>query len=212
MASRQLPFQTRFWGVRGSIPTPGAQTRLVGGNTSCLEVRVGDEVLILDAGSGVRGLGEKLLAENVNRATFLFSHVHWDHILGFPYFKPAAKPGHEYVLFGERKAGAGIDEILEFQASQTHAPAVVPGRGARLLFEEVKPGDAFRVGDASITTARMNHPDGCLAFSMIGPPVHGGGAGFAMPPLNDGGGGAADGGGGDGPPDHGGGAGFAAAA
>ena len=152
--SRRPAFQVRFWGVRGSIPTPGPQTREVGGNTSCVEIRVGDETLILDAGSGVRGLGEKLHAEKVTRATFLFSHVHWDHILGFPYFRPAAKSGNEVVLFGERKAGAGIDEILEFQGTQTHAPIVTPGKGARVLFEEIKPGDSFSIGDAKVTAAR----------------------------------------------------------
>lgn len=159
-------FQVRFWGVRGSIPTPGPATRLVGGNTSCIEVRIGDQVIILDAGSGVRGLGEQLIAENVTKATFLFSHVHWDHILGFPYFRPAAKSGSELVMFGERKAGIGIDEILEYQASQAHAPAVVPGKGARLQFEEVRPGDELQVGAASVRVARMNHPDGCIAFRI----------------------------------------------
>ena len=91
------PFTVRFWGVRGSIPTPGASTRLIGGNTSCVEIRAGDEVIILDAGSGVRGLGEKLAQEGIRRATFLFSHVHWDHILGFPFFRPAAQRGNERV-------------------------------------------------------------------------------------------------------------------
>lgn len=156
----------RFWGVRGSIPTPGPQTRLVGGNTSCVEVRIGDEVLILDAGSGVRGLGERLAAENVSKATFLFSHVHWDHILGFPYFRPASVKRNEFVLFGERKAGIGIDEILELQGAQSHAPVVRPGEGARLVFEELKAGETMSVGAVTVSAGRMNHPDGCLAFRL----------------------------------------------
>ena len=166
MSVRARPFQVRFWGVRGSIPTPGVATRLVGGNTSCVEIRAGDEVVILDAGSGVRALGEKLAKEGVRKATFLFSHVHWDHILGFPYFRPAANSANEFTIFGERKAGTGIDEILSFQAEQSHAPIVVPEKGARVRFEEVKPGDTFKVGSVSITTARMNHPDGCVAFRV----------------------------------------------
>ena len=87
------PFEVKFWGVRGSIPTPGASTRRIGGNTSCLEVRCGDDLVILDAGTGVRELGEELIATNREKATFLFSHVHWDHIMGFPFFRPAARPG-----------------------------------------------------------------------------------------------------------------------
>lgn len=164
--ARRPRFQVRFWGVRGSIPTPGPATRLVGGNTSCVEVRAGDEVIILDAGSGVRGLGEKLQSEHLTRGTFLFSHVHWDHILGFPYFRPAARSGNEFTIFGERKAGVGIDEILDHQGEQAHAPVVEPGKGARLAFEPLKPGDAFEVGPATITTARMNHPDGCVAYRV----------------------------------------------
>ena len=160
------PFTVRFWGVRGSIPTPGASTRLIGGNTSCVEIRAGDEVIILDAGSGVRSLGEKLAQEGIRRATFLFSHVHWDHILGFPFFRPAAERGNEFALFGERKAGSGIDEVLAFQAEQSHLPIVVPEKGAKLQFEEIKPGDTFQVGKVSVTTARMNHPDGCVAFRV----------------------------------------------
>lgn len=160
------PFTVRFWGVRGSIPTPGASTRLIGGNTSCVEIRVADQVIVLDAGSGVRALGEKLAQEGVKKATFLFSHVHWDHILGFPFFRPAADRGNEFALFGERKAGSGIDEILSFQAEQAHAPIVIPEKGAKLQFEEIKPGDTFMLGDVAVTTARMNHPDGCVAFRV----------------------------------------------
>jgi len=160
------PFLVRFWGVRGSIPTPGPATRLIGGNTSCLEVRVGDELLILDAGSGVRGLGDRLVSEGVRKITFLFSHVHWDHILGFPYFRPAAQSGVEIVMHGERKAGIGIDEILGYQAGQAHAPIVVPGKGATLVFDELKPGDTVRIGAATVRVARMNHPDGCVAYRV----------------------------------------------
>ena len=159
-------FEVRFWGVRGSIPTPGPTTRLVGGNTSCLEVRAGNELLILDAGTGVRELGERMISEGIEKATFLFSHVHWDHIMGFPFFRPAARDGKEFVIFGERKGGAGIDEVLAYQAGQAHAPVVVPGKGAWLRFEEVKHADVLKIGPATITCAQMNHPDGCIAYRI----------------------------------------------
>ena len=77
----------RFWGVRGSVPSPGPATATVGGNTSCVELRAGDETIVFDAGTGLRGLGEKMLASGRPvEASILFSHVHWDHIQGFPFF------------------------------------------------------------------------------------------------------------------------------
>lgn len=159
-------FEVKFWGVRGSIPTPGPSTRRVGGNTSCLEVRAGDDTIILDAGTGVRDLGEKMIEDGREEATFLFSHVHWDHIMGFPFFRPAARRDRELVLFGERKGGAGIDEVLEYQAGQSHAPLVAPGKGAALRFEAVAPDDTLKIGGFTVRCARMNHPDGCVAYRI----------------------------------------------
>lgn len=160
------PFEVKFWGVRGSIPTPGAATRAIGGNTSCLEVRCGDDTVILDAGTGVRELGEKMIADGRQNATFLFSHVHWDHIMGFPFFRPAARENVEFVLFGERKGGAGIDEVLAYQAQQAHAPIVRAGQGSSLRFEALSGDEEFAVGSLRVRTARMNHPDGCIAFRI----------------------------------------------
>ncbi|HEY2801764.1 MAG TPA: response regulator, partial [Chthoniobacterales bacterium] len=89
------PTLIRFWGVRGSIPSPGKETSGYGGNTSCVEVRVGDQIIILDAGSGIRRLGQSLMKE-VNEhglsVTMLITHTHWDHIQGFPFFVPAYHP------------------------------------------------------------------------------------------------------------------------
>ena len=76
----------RFWGARGSITTPGIETVKYGGNTSCVEVRCGKEIIILDAGSGIRKLGDKILEEKPQHINILFSHFHWDHIQGFPFF------------------------------------------------------------------------------------------------------------------------------
>ena len=85
--------QVTFWGVRGSYPVPGAATLRYGGHTSCVEVRShSDNCLIVDAGTGLRGLGQKLATENQGRAAtynFILSHVHWDHIQGLPFFEPA---------------------------------------------------------------------------------------------------------------------------
>ena len=80
--------QIKFWGVRGSIPSGNPETAGVGGNTTCVEIRCGDELIIIDTGTGVRNLGKALMKEMPIKGTILFSHVHWDHIQGFPFFSP----------------------------------------------------------------------------------------------------------------------------
>ena len=89
-----------FWGVRGSIPTPGPETATVGGNTSCVEVRAGNLLLVFDGGTGLRLLGKSLLKSMPITAHLFFSHVHWDHIQGFPFFDPAFVPGNVIHLYG----------------------------------------------------------------------------------------------------------------
>ena len=159
-------FTVRFWGVRGSIPTPGPTTQAIGGNTSCLEVRCDDHVIILDAGSGLRPLGEALARENLKSATFLFSHVHWDHILGFPYFVPIIEKTAQFQIFGETKGGQTVADILDEQARLARAPLMKARGGATLQYEVIVPKDEFKIGPATIKVGRMNHPDGCVAFRI----------------------------------------------
>ena len=158
--------KVKFWGVRGSIPAPGPSTQGVGGNTSCVELRLDDQVLVLDAGTGALGLGRELAKEGVTPASVLFSHVHWDHIQGFPYFAPAAQGGRQLVLFGERKDGAGIDDILVEQARQAQAPLVPAKGGAEVVFEALKASDQFELAGAQIKTVPLNHPDGCVGYRV----------------------------------------------
>src|SRR5262245_61479662 len=90
----------KFWGVRGSIASPGPDTVDVGGNTSCVEVRCGTTRVILDAGTGLRALGDSVLAEGTLDATLLLSHQHWDHIQGLPFFVPAYLPSTRLSIVG----------------------------------------------------------------------------------------------------------------
>ena len=93
----------KMWGVRGSIPTPGPDTVEFGGNTSCYEIRAGGAIIILDGGTGIRLLGQAILPEMPFEAWMFFSHVHWDHIQGFPFFTPALfEPGVEISTVGVR--------------------------------------------------------------------------------------------------------------
>lgn len=125
-------FQVTFWGVRGGYPVPGAETVEFGGNTTCLEVRVGGHLIIIDAGTGIIGLGEKLVAERAQtgkpiRATLLFTHGHHDHTQGLAFFAPLRFPDSTFFIFGPRMPDADIHEIL--------TEAMLPSRLPRILSE-----------------------------------------------------------------------------
>src|SRR5262249_18457344 len=104
-ARRHIMITTRFWGVRGSCATAGGHTAQVGGNTSCVEVRAGDQLFVLDAGTGLRALGAALEHKGQPiAATLLLSHFHWDHIQGFPFFGPAYAPSTRLQVYGPERA------------------------------------------------------------------------------------------------------------
>jgi phosphoribosyl 1,2-cyclic phosphodiesterase len=108
----------RFWGVRGSIPCPGSATAKYGGNTSCLQVLGGQEIVILDAGTGIRELGQQLTAlKKPVRVHMLLSHTHWDHIQGFPFFSPIYSPGNEIFVYGPRALEKSLEEALMSRCS-----------------------------------------------------------------------------------------------
>jgi phosphoribosyl 1,2-cyclic phosphodiesterase len=154
----------RFWGVRGSIANGGPEFAGVGGNTSCVEVRAGEERIILDAGTGLRALGETM--PQGSKATFLFSHLHWDHIQGFPFFTPAYVPGNEFVLFGPGKDGLELRTALETQMTPPSFPVTLGVMGAKLRFRSLQPGETIAIGEAKVRAATLHHPQGCLGYRI----------------------------------------------
>ena len=159
----------RFWGVRGSIPSPGPDTALVGGNTSCVELVCDDERIVLDAGTGLRGLGQELLGDAKTRGkavdvTILLSHCHWDHIQGLPFFVPVYLRESALTIVGA--SGGIVREALERQMSTPVFPVKLDDAGARIATREVKLGDAFDVGAATVRAARGNHPGGVAAWRI----------------------------------------------
>ena len=156
----------RFWGVRGSVPSPGEATAAVGGNTSCVEVRCGETRLVLDAGTGIRRLGESLLGQGPTELTLLLSHLHWDHIQGLPFFVPAYVPGNRIAVVGPRTAEMTLEETLTHQMRAPVFPVRLSELGAELGFRHVGSGDSLHVGDARITAAKLNHPGGVLAYRI----------------------------------------------
>ncbi len=156
----------RFWGVRGSIASGGAATAQVGGNTSCVEVRAGDELIILDGGTGLRPLGAALMAEGAPvRASLLFSYFHWDHIQGVPYFTPAYVPGSRVALYGAPESG-DLRGALAAQMTAPHFPVGLDALRADLTFQAIHPGAVFQIGAATVRTAPARHPGGCVAFRI----------------------------------------------
>jgi phosphoribosyl 1,2-cyclic phosphodiesterase len=162
-----------FWGVRGSIPTPGPNTVQIGGNTSCVEVRAGKAIIIFDGGTGLRLLGKKLLHEGSLEAHMFFSHVHWDHIQGFPFFEPAFVAGNVFHLYGGNNVSRTLEETLAGQMDHPNFPVHLTAMGAKMSFRDLAEGETVKIDDGSggrvlVTNARGNHPQGVFAFRVDG--------------------------------------------
>jgi phosphoribosyl 1,2-cyclic phosphodiesterase len=159
------PFSVKFWGVRGSVPAPGQATSRYGGNTSCVEVRVGDQFLIFDMGSGIRALGESLGGAKVD-ATMFVSHYHWDHIQGLPFFGSVYSPKNSFTIYGPSRAGQAVRNILAGQMVAPYFPVPLDVFGARLDFRSIASRDVVQTGDVRITARELHHPGGVLAYRI----------------------------------------------
>ena len=158
----------RFWGVRGSIACPSPAYVGFGGNTSCVEVRAGGRILILDAGTGVRPLGKLLQREGVREADVLFSHTHWDHVNGFPFFAPAFEPDHAFRVFaGHLAEEGGIREAIAGHMHEPMFPVPLDVMKARLSFTDFRAGETLELGPGvRARTAPLNHPNGATAYRI----------------------------------------------
>ena len=152
-------FLLRFRGVRGSLATPGPTTAAVGGNTSCVEVRAGEHRIVLDAGSGLRALGDELVAAGPSETTVLLSHLHWDHIQGLPFFAPIYAPGHRVAIVSGPNGVMPLADAMRRQMSAPFFPVAFDELAGAVTARDAAPGEVLRVGDAVIRLARLNHPD-----------------------------------------------------
>ncbi|HEY2124381.1 MAG TPA: MBL fold metallo-hydrolase [Chthoniobacterales bacterium] len=171
-----------FRGVRGSTPAPGLHTARYGGNTSCLEVRAGGEILILDAGTGIRALGTDLLTEfnsNPISATLLISHTHWDHIQGLPFFMPAYSAAHHIRLIAPPGAREKLVKALANQMNPISFPISVEHLHGLSAVDEFGPSGAT-FGPFSVRPFPLNHPGGCAGFR-----IEAGGRSFAYLPDHE---------------------------
>ena len=163
-----MPFHVRFWGVRGSIPAPGPRTQRYGGNTPCLEMRCGDELLIFDLGTGVRELGDALSATTAPaRASIFISHYHYDHLQGLPFFTPLFQPRFAFTVYGASREGRSVEEVLTGQMVQPYFPVTLRQVArAQLTYRTLVSGQLLEVGPARVSTLDLNHPGGNLGYRV----------------------------------------------
>jgi phosphoribosyl 1,2-cyclic phosphodiesterase len=164
-----MTFDIRFWGVRGTIACPSTSHAKYGGNTSCIEVMVGDRTVIFDAGTGIRNLGTELLKRDIREAHLLMSHTHWDHINGFPFFVPAYDPSRSlHIMAGHLANGnGGIQDVLNAQMLSPMFPVPLETMQSKLRFEDFKAGDQFKLyPDVNIRTAPLRHPNGATGYRI----------------------------------------------
>jgi phosphoribosyl 1,2-cyclic phosphodiesterase len=161
--------QIKFWGVRGSVPCPGPGTVRYGGNTSCVEIWCGDDLLILDCGTGLRGLGGSLAATRKPvDAEILLSHTHFDHICGIAFFAPCFSPANHLRFWaGHLPPGHHIHDVLSTSLSEPFLPNLMDVISAHLDFVDFESGETFSPRDGiTVKTAPLNHPGGATGYRL----------------------------------------------
>jgi phosphoribosyl 1,2-cyclic phosphodiesterase/CheY-like chemotaxis protein len=162
------PAQVRFWGVRGSIPTPGPDTVRYGGNTSCVEVRADGEIIVLDAGSGIRLLGIALAKEFPKEPlnlTVLITHTHWDHIQGFPFFSPAYNSINRLRILGYEGARVGLGATLAGQMESPYFPIALKEMPGHIVIKELREM-SFSIGPIQVDACFCKHPGVCVGYRL----------------------------------------------
>jgi phosphoribosyl 1,2-cyclic phosphodiesterase len=153
--------KVRFWGVRGSIPSPGPKTLKYGGNTTCIEIRTDDnDLIILDGGTGIFPLAQTVLEEMPITAHIFISHTHWDHIHGLPFFVPMFVPGNRIRIHGayDPVTGNGIEQVMTEQMQYSFFPVREAEIKSRLEYITLVAGEPTRAGSAIVTPLLLNHP------------------------------------------------------
>lgn len=160
--------RVRFWGVRGSIAAPGPETIKYGGNTPCVTIERGQDLLVLDAGTGLRKLGICLQAEAKGRPQhirMLITHTHWDHIQGFPFFVPAYVPGNRIEVYGPPSVEKPLEKVLRGQMDPAYFPVALGDMAANVDVHEVR-DPSFQVGPFQVTAMYVNHPGITMAYRI----------------------------------------------
>src|SRR5512138_2052528 len=142
--------KVKFWGVRGSYPTPGAGTVKFGGNTACVEIRAGERTIILDAGTGIIPLGRELARRRALEVILLFSHLHHDHTQGFPFFVPAYMPNARLHIFGPGGTPETLSQVLEHNQSSEMFPVSLRDMASAKDIQSVRESQVIVWGGAGV--------------------------------------------------------------
>jgi phosphoribosyl 1,2-cyclic phosphodiesterase len=159
--------RVRFWGTRGSVPTPGPSTVRYGGNTACVELRTNSGTFVIfDSGTGIRELGLHLARQGGHVAAhLLLGHTHWDHISGFPFFTPAFVPGNRLVIYGARDLDRSLRDVLAGQMHYTYFPVPLGDLRADIDFSELEEGE-ITIDDTVVRTHYLNHTAVCMGYRV----------------------------------------------
>lgn len=160
--------KVKFWGTRGSIPVPGKDTIKYGGNTPCVEVCLGgDSIIIFDAGTGIRVLGDALIQKKTRvRAHIFFTHFHWDHIQGFPFFAPAYQPENHIIFYGYEDKGSKLGKIISDQMESVYYPVPMTRLGANIQFQPLIGNENYQIENFKISTFYLMHPGNTIGYLL----------------------------------------------
>lgn len=157
----------RCWGARGSIPVSGPEYIKYGGDTTCIEIRTkSDDLIIIDAGSGIRKLGKKLIAEGRKAFSLLFTHAHWDHLLGFPFFEPIYQPESRINIYGCNFMGDSIKATLSPTMKPPHFPVHYEDISADMTHLDACAA-SFVVGSVQVSTIALSHPNQGVGYKFL---------------------------------------------
>jgi phosphoribosyl 1,2-cyclic phosphodiesterase len=158
----------KFWGTRGSIPVPGKNTLIYGGNTPCVEIQSGsNNITIIDCGSGLRELGNYLSGKDYSDNIDIFlSHYHWDHIQGIPFFKPLYNKNKKINFYGISSYGESLKNLLSSQMTPNYFPLTMNELQAELSFNEIESGNVFNINELTIETLEVVHPAPTLTYKI----------------------------------------------
>ncbi len=162
------PARVKLWGVRGSIPVPGQTTLQYGGNTTCVEIRADGEIVILDAGTGIRALGTALEGEFGEKpidVSLLITHMHWDHIQGFPFFAPCYHAKNRILIMGYDGTNASLRNTFAGQMAAPFFPVQMEALPGRVEVREIEEAD-FHIGRLGVKAHLVNHPGICVGYRV----------------------------------------------
>jgi len=156
----------KCWGSRGSIPVSGADYIKYGGDTTCIEIRtISNDIIIIDAGTGIRRLGNKLIEDNRYKYNFIFTHAHWDHLMGFPFFKPLYLENAQFNMYRCPFHRKFVETILPRVMSPPNFPVKYSNIKAHVVYLESNHKE-FEIGSVTVTPIPISHPNSGSGYKL----------------------------------------------